>query len=82
MLGKIVTGYQLAAQNTSAAQFTNILNNKKVITVDIVDKAANIARNWNTLNNLNNGTLSTVTVSDGSTATIKINASQMAVSKT
>jgi len=82
VLGKIVTGYQLAAQNTSAAQFTNILNNKKVITVDIVDKAANISRNWNTLNNLNNGTLSTVTVSDGTTSAIKINASQMAVSKT
>lgn len=82
VLGKIVTGYQLAAQNTSAAQFSNILNNKKVITVDIVDKAANISRNWNTLNNLNNGTLSTVTVSDGTSTPIKINASQMAVSKT
>ena len=82
VLGKIVTGYQLAAQNTSAAQFSNILNNKKVITVDIVDKAANISRNWNTLNNLNNGTLSTVTVSDGTNTAIKINASQMAVSKT
>jgi hypothetical protein len=82
VLGKIVTGYQLAAQNTSAAQFSNILNNKKVITVDIVDKAANISRNWNTLNNLNNGTLSTVTVSDGTSTAIKINASQMAVSKT
>jgi hypothetical protein len=79
VIGKITTGYKLHAENTSSAQLSSMIANRKVISVDIVDKASNIAKSWTTLNAINNGTLNSVTVSDG--GAIKISASQLAVGK-
>ena len=79
VIGKITTGYKLHAENTSSAQLSSMIANRKVISVDIVDKASNIAKSWSTLNAINNGTLNSVTVSDG--GAIKISAAQLAVGK-
>ena len=79
VLGKIITGYQLAAQNTAASQLSAMLANRKVITIDVKDTASNISRNWDNINKIT-ASINTVEVSD-STASIKIKASQLALSK-
>ena len=81
VLGKIITGYQLAAQNAASTQLNNLLSNKKVISIDIVDNAANISKNWNSINSISSAVISSVSVNDGNTAAVKISASQLAVSK-
>ena len=81
VLGKIITGYQLAAQNAASTQLNNLLSNKKVISIDVVDNAANISKNWNSINSINSSVISSVKVTDGNTAAVKISASQLAVSK-
>ena len=79
VLGKIITGYQLAAQNTAASQLSAMLANRKVITIDVKDSATNISRNWDSINKINSA-IHFVEVSD-SDAAIKIKASQLAVSQ-
>ena len=79
VLGKIITGYQLAAQNTAASQLSAMLANRKVITIDVKDSATNISRNWDSLNKINSA-INFVEVSD-SDAAIKIKATQLAVSQ-
>ena len=54
VLGKIITGYQLAAQNTAASQLSSLLSNRKVISIDVNDTAINISRNWDSLNSYSN----------------------------
>ena len=79
VLGKIITGYQLAAQNTAASQLSSMLANRKVISIDVKDTASNISRNWDKINVISTS-LNFVEVSDTDTA-IKIKASQLAVSQ-
>ena len=79
VLGKIITGYQLAAQNTAASQLSSMLANRKVISIDVKDTASNISRNWDKINRINTS-LNFVEVSNSDTA-IKIKASQLAVSQ-
>jgi len=89
VLGKIITGYQLHAENVTADQLNYLRDNKKVIQIDIVDTAKNISRNWNTLHAIDSAALTSVTVSDyeidaetySSDTAIKITAEQLAVSK-
>ena len=79
VLGKIITGYQLAAQNTAASQLSSMLSNRKVISIDVKDTASNISRNWDKINSINTS-LNFVEVSNSDTP-IKIKASQLAVSQ-
>jgi len=79
VLGKIITGYQLAAQNTAASQLSSMLANRKVISIDVKDTASNISRNWDKINGISSS-LNFVEVSNSDTA-IKIKASQLAVSQ-
>jgi len=79
VLGKIITGYQLSAQNTAASQLSSMLANRKVISIDVKDTASNISRNWDKINGISTS-LNFVEVSDTDTA-IKIKASQLAVSQ-
>ena len=79
VLGKIITGYQLAAQNTAASQLSSMLANRKVISIDVKDTASNISRNWDKINSINTS-LNFVEVSN-SEIPIKIKASQLAVSQ-
>ena len=89
VLGKIITGYQLHAENVTADQLNYLRNNKKVIQIDVVDTAKNISRNWNTLQAINTDSLTSVTVSDfvdsevyNSEKSLKITSEQLAISKT
>lgn len=77
VLGKIITGYQLAAQNTAASQLSSMLANRKVISVDVKDSAANISRNWDKINGIS-PSINFIEVSDSSNA-IKLKSSQLAV---
>ena len=77
VLGKIITGYQLAAQNTAASQLSSMLANRKVISVDVKDSAANISRNWDKINSIS-PSINFIEVSDSSNA-IKLKSSQLAV---
>ena len=79
VLGKIVTGYQLAAENAASIELKSLVANNKVIEIDVVDTALNISRNWNNLNKIDTTVLKSVTVSNSDA--VKINASQLAVSK-
>lgn len=79
VLGKIITGYQLAAQNTAASQLSAMLANRKVITIDVKDTASNISRNWDNINSIYTS-INTVEISDPATS-IKIKASQLALSR-
>jgi hypothetical protein len=79
VLGKIITGYQLSAQNTAASQLSSMLANRKVISIDVKDTASNISRNWDKINGISTS-LNFVEVSDTDTP-IKIKASQLAVSQ-
>jgi len=79
VLGKIITGYQLAAQNTAASQLNIMLANRKVISIDVKDSASNISRNWDSINKINSS-INFVEVSDSDNA-IKIKASQLAMSQ-
>ena len=85
VLGKIITGYQLAAQNTSASQLSAIISNRKVISIDVKDTAINISRNWDSLNSYSNSIniIEVIPPAAGSSATniINIKASQLANSK-
>jgi hypothetical protein len=79
VLGKIITGYQLAAQNTAASQLNAMLSNRKVISIDVKDSASNISRNWDSINKINSS-INFVEVSDSDNP-IKIKASQLALSQ-
>ena len=76
VLGKIITGYQLAAQNTAASQLSSMLANRKVISVDVKDTAANISRNWDKINIIS-PSINFIEVSD-SNSNIKLKSSQLA----
>ena len=76
VLGKIITGYQLAAQNTAASQLSSMLANRKVISVDVKDTAANISRNWDKINSIS-PSVNFIEVSDSSSP-IKLKSSQLA----
>ena len=79
VLGKIITGYQLSAQNTAASQLSSMLANRKVISIDVKDTASNLSRNWDKINGISTS-LNFVEVSDTDTS-IKIKAYQLAVSQ-
>jgi hypothetical protein len=81
VLGKIITGYQLAAQNTAASQLSSLLSNRKVISIDIKDTALNISRNWNSLNTYSSS-INLIEVLSTAPNIINIKASQLANSKT
>ena len=76
VLGKIITGYQLAAQNTAASQLSSMLANRKVISVDVKDTAANISRNWDKINIIS-PSINFIEVSDFNSI-IKLKSSQLA----
>ena len=63
VIGKIISSYQLAVHGASLAQSTSLSTNKKVVTIDIVDRGANIVKSLATLNKLGSQ-LSSVTVTD------------------
>ena len=82
VLGKIITGYQLAAQNTAATQLSSLISNRKVISIEVKDTAVNISRNWDSINRYS-GSVNKIEVLEvtNSTNTINIKASQLANSK-
>jgi len=63
VIGKIISSYQLAVHSASLAQSNSLSTNKKVVTIDIVDRGANIVKSLATLNKLGSQ-LSSVTVTD------------------
>ncbi len=80
VLGKILTNYDLAVINASAAQVSSLSKNQKVITVSVNDTAANLSRNWNLLERLTDS-LGTIQVTDQSND-IKITSDQLDQSDT
>ena len=84
VLGKIITGYQLAAQNTAASQLSSMLANRKVISIDVKDSASNISRNWDRINSISpaiNFIEVSQTPSGDPLPSIKLKASQLAKSQ-
>ena len=79
-LGKVMSGYQLRVLGASASQMTSLSRNTKVLSVDLVDSAANLSGNWTLLNRLGNHVAS-VTVTDPGTA-IGLTANQYVASTT
>ena len=77
VIGKIYSNYQLAVVNASSSQLASLATNKKVVTVDVVDTAANIAKNLALLQRLGDQVKS-VKVTDGSGA-VGITADQLAL---
>ena len=63
VIGKIISSYQLAVHGASLAQTSSLSTNKKVVTIDIVDRGANIVKSLAMLNKLGSQ-LSSVTVTD------------------
>jgi len=63
VIGKIISSYQLAVHGASLAQSTALSTNKRVVTIDIVDRGANIVKSLAMLNKLGSQ-LSSVTVTD------------------
>ncbi len=45
VIGKLYKGYQLAVFNVDSLSVANLKSNKKVVTMDIVDTAANLSKN-------------------------------------
>ena len=84
ILGKIITGYQLAAQNTAASQLSTMLANRKVISIDVKDSASNISRNWDKINSISSS-INFIEVSkipnEDTLSPIKLKASQLAKSQ-
>lgn len=64
VLGKIYNSYQLAVHGASLMQAGDLRANKKVVSIDIVDRGANIVNSLATLNRLG-GQLNSITVTDG-----------------
>jgi hypothetical protein len=79
VLGKVVSSYHLHVLNAAASQLSGLARNTKVLTVGLVDTAANLAGNWKLLNKLE-GSLDSVEVTDGNPVTIS--ADQFATSAT
>ena len=63
VIGKIYNSYQLAVHNASLAQSASLSTNKKVVTIDIVDRGQNIVKSLAMLNRLGSQVKS-VTVTD------------------
>ena len=63
VIGKIYNSYQLAVHNASLAQSASLSTNKKVVTIDIVDRGENIVKSLAMLNRLGSQVKS-VTVTD------------------
>lgn len=63
VIGKLYQGYQLALQNASLAQANNLYRNKKIVSIDVVDTAANISRGVDLLSKLG-GSLNSIHVTD------------------
>lgn len=77
VIGKIYSNYQLAVVNASSSQLAALATNKKVVTIDVVDTAANIGKNLALLQKLGDQVKS-VKVNDGSGA-VGITADQLAL---
>lgn len=67
VIGKILTPYQLDVIRASAAQAAKMAANQKVVTLAVVDTAANISRRWALMNRLSDS-LTAVEVSDADNA--------------
>ena len=63
VIGKIYNSYQLAVHNASLAQSASLSTNKKVVTIDIVDRGQNIVKSLAMLDRLGSQVKS-VTVTD------------------
>ena len=63
VIGTIYNSYQLAVHNASLAQSASLSTNKKVVTIDIVDRGQNIVKSLAMLNRLGSQVKS-VTVTD------------------
>jgi len=63
VIGKIYSNYQLAVVNASAAQAQALSTNRKVVSMDVVDTAANVAKNLALLDKLDTH-LKTVHITD------------------
>ena len=63
VIGKIYNSYQLAVHGASLAQSASLSTNKKVVTIDIVDRGQNIVKSLAMLNRLGSQVKS-VTVTD------------------
>jgi hypothetical protein len=63
VIGKIYSNYQLAVFNASAAQAQALTANRKVVSMDVVDTAANVAQNLALLDKLDTH-LKTVHITD------------------
>lgn len=78
VLGKILTSYDLAVINASAAQLSALSNNTKVVTIGVKDTAANLSRKWTLLQQLSDS-LTSVEVNDDSND-ITLTSDQLAAS--
>lgn len=75
-IGKILSPVQLDVIRASAAQAASIAANKKVVTVNVADTAANIAKKWSLLNKLGDD-LTKVEVTDGATNAVTLSGDQV-----
>ncbi len=80
VLGKVLSGYHLQVLGATASQMSSLSRNTKVVSIDLVDSAANLSGNWNLLQRLGNQ-ISSITVTDPGDA-IDLSADQYLASTT
>ncbi|EHR70235.1 hypothetical protein BurJ1DRAFT_1363 [Burkholderiales bacterium JOSHI_001] len=76
-IGKIITPFQLDVIRASAAQAAKLAANQKVVTVQVADTAAHIAKKWSLMQRLGDS-LTGIEVTDAANA-VTITANQLAL---
>ena len=75
VIGKLYSGYQLSVRDASMTQAQSLAGNRKVVTVDIQDTAANISKNLNLLTRLGSS-LDSIHVTDADTHALTMTSTQ------
>lgn len=82
VIGKIYSSYQLAIYNATTVQAQSLASNRKVVSIDVVDTAANVARNLKLLDrigsDLNSVHITDLTNSDDTPNPLAITSSEFA----
>ena len=75
VIGKLYKGYQLSLLNASMSQAQSLYANKKVVSIQVVDTATNVASNVGLLSKLGSS-LQSIHVSDAASSTLQMTSAQ------
>ena len=81
VIGRLYKGYQLAVTSANLSQATKLMASKKMVSIDIVDSAANISKNLDLLKKLGNS-LTSIRITDTNNALTMNTTQYAAVSST